>query len=108
MNPTSLVAISICVGTPNTGTYANQTLFVAVEYYGGRIMISNDGYTWTLITHSLEVAKDWERVSSINISGITIFVATSYYLPTTTSVMTSYDGENWYLETTPNQSYRNS
>lgn len=67
---------SICAGTPNTGIYANQTLFVSVGYANsyGVIMVSNDGYTWNQHTTPGD-SNSWLHVSSHTKNGITIFIA---------------------------------
>ena len=97
---------SICTGTPNTGIYANQILFVSVgnANSSGVVMVSNDGYTWNQHTTPGD-SNNWLHVSSHTKNGITIFIATAN-TGSSNRIMTSYDGYTWNTETTGNYDYR--
>jgi len=102
----SLKTLSICTGTPNTGIYANQTLFVSIgdANSSGVVMVSNDGYTWNQHTTPGD-SNNWLHVSSHTKNGITIFIATAN-TGSSNRIMTSYDGYTWNTETTGNYDYR--
>lgn len=106
----SIKATSVCVGTPHTGNYANQTLFVAVGHANSSedvVMISNDGYNWTSISAGpVGNSLNWESVTAGKVNGVTLFTAVSSN-GTGNRVMTSYDGMNWVIgSNTPDQSWK--
>ena len=106
----SIKATSVCVGTPHTGNYANQPLFVAVGHANSSedvVMVSNDGYNWSSISAgSVGNALNWESVTAGMVNGVTLFTAVSSN-GTGNRVMTSYDGMNWVIgSNTPDQTWK--
>lgn len=106
----SIKATSVCVGTPHTGNYANQPLFVAVGHANSSedvVMISDDGYNWSSINAgSVGNALNWESVTAGMVNGVTLFTAVSS-TGTGNRVMTSYDGMNWVIgSNTPDQTWK--
>lgn len=93
-------SISICSGVPNTGTYANKTLFVALSE-SGSVITSINGTTYEPATSS--IGSDWTKINSGTINGITVFIAVGN--SGSNRIMTSFDGYTWNLETTPDKPY---
>jgi len=100
MTQVSQSSISICSGVPNTGTYANKTLFVALSE-SGSVITSINGTTWEPATSS--IGSDWTKINSGTINGITVFIAVRN--GGSNRIMTSFDGYTWNLETAPDKSY---
>lgn len=92
-------SISICSGIPNTGTYANKTLFVALNE-NGSVVYSTNGSNW--IGPTSPIGGDWTKINSGTINGITVFIAVGNFAGNdgVNRIMTSFDGYTWNLETT--------
>ena len=96
-------SISICSGIPNTGTYANKTLFVALNE-NGSVIYSINGTTW-LSSSAGPASSNWTKINSGTINGITVFIAVADSGNNNHLIMTSFDGYTWNLETAPDKSY---
>lgn len=106
----SIKATSVCFGTPHTGNYSGQPLFITVGHANSSedvVMISDDGYNWTSISAgSVGNSLNWENITAGMVNGVTLFTAVSSS-GTGNRVMTSYDGINWVIgSNTPDQNWK--